>query len=221
LTALEKTQSAVGLHPGALQLTHTTHTVPPRRTICHSREWSEFVLIICSGQALSSVALPDGRRQILSVLLQGDVVFSTGLDEASFGRAVEAVTEVTYRKFKRSEFKALLFKYPSLFEKVTKIWSEERASADQLALDLGRRTAEERIARLILNLADRLSKRGMMRDQRMDFPLRQRQIADATGLTPVHVNKVLGKFQRASLIEISDRSLMVINETELRQVSGS
>ena len=90
---------------------------------------------------------------------------------------------------------------------------------DQLALDLGRRTADERIARLILNLAPRLAKRGMANGPAMDFPLRQRHIADATGLTPVHVSKVLGEFQRAGLIEISSRSLTIINETELRRAA--
>jgi CRP/FNR family transcriptional regulator len=218
--ARNKAQLVAELHPGASQLTSSTNTVPARRTICHPKEWSEFVLIICGGRAVSSVALPDGRRQILSLLLPGDIVFATGLFEPISGRAVEAITEVIYRKFKRSEFKALLFEYPDLFEMLAKIWSEERARADQLALDLGRRTADERIARLILNLAERLAERGMMNGQTMEFPLRQRHIADATGLTAVHVSKVLGEFQRAGLIAIGSRSLTITDATELRRVAG-
>jgi CRP/FNR family transcriptional regulator len=216
----EKVQSMANLHPGASQLTPSTHTIPARRKIYHPREWSEFVPIICNGLALSSISLLDGRRQILTVLLQGDIVFSAGLLEPMSGRAVEAITKVTYRRFKRSEFKVLLFEYPDLFEMLTKIWSEERARADQLAVDLGRRKADERIARLILNLAERLAERGMMSGKTMEFPLRQRQIADAMGLTPVHVNKVLGGFQRAGLIEISGRSLTITDATELREVAG-
>jgi CRP/FNR family transcriptional regulator len=72
---------------------------------------------------------------------------------------------------------------------------------------------------LILSLAERLAKRGMMNGHTMEFPLRQRHVADATGLTPVHVSKVLGEFQRAGLMEISSRSLTVINETELRRAA--
>jgi len=53
----------------------------------------------------------------------------------------------------------------------------------------------------------------------MEFPLRQRHIADATGLTPVHVSKVLGEFQRANLIDISRRTLTIVNGTELRRVA--
>jgi CRP/FNR family transcriptional regulator, anaerobic regulatory protein len=194
----------------------SVHIVPARRTIFHPKEWSEFVPIICSGWSISSIALPDGRRQILSFLLPGDAVSTAFLFGPLSGRFVEAVTEVTYRKFKRSDLQAMLFQNPDLFDRISKTWIEERVQADQLALDLGRRTASERIARQILNLAERLAKRGMMRGQTMEFPLRQRHIADATGLTPVHVSKVLGGFQRARLIEINSRSLTILNEPELR-----
>jgi CRP-like cAMP-binding protein len=59
----------------------------------------------------------------------------------------------------------------------------------------------------------------MTTGQTMEFPLRQRHIADATGLTPVHVSKVLGEFQRAGLIEIGERLLTIVNETELRRAA--
>jgi len=213
-------ESAAERQPGALPLNTSTHTIPARRTICHPSESPDFVIVICQGWATSSISLSDGRRQILSFFLPGDIVSTPSLFEPISGRLIEAVTDVTYRKFKRSELKTILFKNPDLFEKISKCWIEEKANSDQLALDLGRRTADERIARLILNLAERLTKRGMVHGQTLDFPLRQRQIADATGLTPVHVSKVLGEFQRADLIEISNRSLVITNETALRQIAG-
>ena len=89
-----------------------------------------------------------------------------------------------------------------------------------MAADLGRRTADERIARLILRLSSRLAKRGMLQGQAMDFPLRQHQIADATGLTPVHVSRVLSNFRRKGLIDINGRSLTILNATELSRVAA-
>lgn len=199
--------------------TSTVHTIPARRTICHPKEWSEFVPIICQGWAVSSIALPNGRRQILSFHLSGDFVSTTSLLQPTLGRTVEAITAVTCRRLKRSDLKAYLFAHPDLLEKFARTWIEERTQADQLALDLGRRTSEESIARLIMHLAERLVKRGTMNGATMEFPLRQRHIADATGLTPVHVNKVLGAFQRAGLIEIGSRSLTIVNEAELRRAA--
>ncbi|MBI3703726.1 MAG: Crp/Fnr family transcriptional regulator [Rhizobiales bacterium] len=204
---------------GTVPVTSSNHIIPARRTICHPKEWSDFIPIICRGWAASSVTLLDGRRQILSFLLPGDLVSTACLLEPMSGRTVEAITDVTCRKFTRNDLKAYLFQRPQLLEKLSKTWVEERTQADQLALDLGRRTADERIARLILSLAERLAKRNMVSGQTMEFPLRQRHIADATGLTPVHVSKVLGEFQRAGLVEINRRSLTLINEKELRRAA--
>ena len=134
------------------------------------------------------------------------------------GRIVDAVTDVTFRSFKRSDLQALLLKDTDFFETVMKAWIEEEERSVQLIVDLGRRTAPERLARLIMGLADRLAKRGMMQGHSMEFPLRQHHIADATGLTPVHVSKVLGEFQRGGLIEISNRSLTIIDMAALRRL---
>jgi CRP-like cAMP-binding protein len=205
--------------PGTVPVASTVHRIPARHTIFHHKEWSEYVPFICSGWASSSVTLADGRRQTLSFLLAGDIVSAACLLEPMSGRTVEAITEVEYRKFKRSDLKAVLFKHPDLMDKVSKIWSEERIHFDQMALDLGRRTADERIARLIVNIADRLARRGMRNGNTMEFPLRQRHIADATGLTPVHVSKVVGEFQRAGLFEIRGRTLTIFDEAELHRAA--
>jgi CRP-like cAMP-binding protein len=133
--------------------------------------------------------------------------------------SVEAITEVQYRSFRRDDLKALLTRDPDLIEKVAKIWTDRKLRAQQLAVDLGRRTADERIARLILSLRERLASRGMVQDQTMDFPLRQHHVADATGLTAVHVSKVLSEFRRRGLIEISDRSLTILNPTDFQRVA--
>ncbi len=191
-------------------------TIPARRTICHPKDWSEFVLVICDGWAASSIMLADGRRQILSFLLPGDLVSTASIFGATSGRLVEAITKVTYRKFKRDVFKAALVKDPDFLEKVSKVWIEEREHTDQLATDLGRRTADVRIARQVLYLATKLAKRGMMRGQTLHFPLRHRHIADAAGLTQNHVSKVMSCFQRAGLIKITNRSLTITNEAALR-----
>lgn len=205
---------------GGLLLTTTVHTVPARKTICFPTDWSDNVQIVCQGWAISSLTLSDGRRQILSFLLAGDMFSSVGPFEPATGRSVEAITDVTYRCFNRNHFKAIMFQHSEVIEALGKVWVDERWRADQLALDLGRRTADERIARLILNLKDRLDKRGLMRNQTIEFPLRQHHIADATGLTPVHVNKVLSDFRRSGLIEINNRTLTILDLEEFRRVAS-
>jgi CRP/FNR family transcriptional regulator, anaerobic regulatory protein len=67
----------------------------------------------------------------------------------------------------------------------------------------------------------RLDERGMVQDNSFAFPLRQRHIADATGLTPVHVSRVIGSFRGAGLIEVAGRFLKVLNLPELRRISNT
>jgi CRP-like cAMP-binding protein len=207
-----------------LPIHQTVHTVPARRIICREQDLHDSVPIICSGWAASVIMLSDGSRQILSFLLPGDLVSTTLLFEPRSHCLVEAVTDVRYGSFKRSELKGLLLENPSLFERLSRAWIEEKDRADQLIVDLGRRTADERIARLMLNLADRLARRGMTKIDatsaiEMEFPLRQHHIADATGLTPVHVSKVLSEFRRNGLIRISDRSLNILDPTGFRRIA--
>ena len=182
----------------------------------------DAVPIICGGWAASVVMLSDGRRQILSFLLPGDMVSTALLFEPRPNYQVEAITEVRYRMLRRAELKDALFKHAAMFAQVSKAWLEEKQRSDQLIVDLGRRTADERIARLILNLSERLAERGARTEKEiteMEFPLRQHHIADATGLTPVHVSKVLSEFRRNGLVRISNRSLTILDPSGFRRVA--
>jgi len=86
------------------------------------------------------------------------------LFEAPSQLVVEAITDVRYRLFNRVQLKAAVFKNPSVFETLSKAWIEEKARSDQLVVGLGRRSADERIAQLILSLKGRLERRGWCRE---------------------------------------------------------
>src|SRR5690242_10285186 len=183
-------------------LAQEVRTVTARRTLFRERDVLDSVPIICSGWALSSVMLSDGSRQILSFLLPGDFVSAALLFDPKPKCSVEAVTDVTYRSFNRAELKERIFAHPLMAETLLNVWIEEKRRADELIIDLGRRPAAERVARLILGLLERLQKRGMTTGGsfEVDFPLRQHHIADAVGLTPVHVNKLLTDLRRGRVI---------------------
>jgi CRP-like cAMP-binding protein len=85
---------------------------------------------------------------------------------------------------------------------------------------LGQRSAEERIAQLLLHLMQRIAARNVIREQRYPFPLRQQHIADAVGLTPVHVSRILSLFRERRLLELSEGFLKVINLPELERIGS-
>jgi CRP/FNR family transcriptional regulator, anaerobic regulatory protein len=194
-----------------------------RGIVCRAEDLQDAVPIICEGWAATITMLSDGSRQILSILLPGDIVSTALLFEARALYVVEAITDVHYRMFRRSELKALLFKRSDLLEKFSKAWSEEKSRADRLIVDLGRRNADERIARLVLSIVERLAKRSIARGEpiELDFPMRQRHIADATGLTPVHVSKVLSEFRRNGLIRLSEGSLTIFDLAGFQRIANT
>jgi CRP-like cAMP-binding protein len=209
----------------AAEITHgaipqTELTIPRRRIICRAQDLIDTVLFVCEGWAASLVTLSNGDRQILTFLLPGDVVSSALLFRPNPGCLVETITEVTCRSYDRAEYLRRTVTDHDAFGALSNLWLGEKESADRLAIDLGRRTAEERIARLILSLMDRLAARGMTQGATMEFPLRQHHVADATGLTPVHVSKLLTDLRRRGLIRINDRSLEVLDDGALRRIAG-
>jgi CRP-like cAMP-binding protein len=194
--------------------------IPARRTIYRSHELSEALTVICSGWAACISTLSDGRRQILSFLLPGDLVSTIALFGQCLPYEVQALTDVNYCTFDSATLRPTLFSDSDLLRQFLQIWAEEKERADELAIDLGRRSADERIARLMLNLLRRLRARDLVHDETFEFPLRQQHIADATGLTPVHVSRVISEFRRAGLIQITDRCLTVLKSAELCQIGG-
>lgn len=197
------------------------HNALARRSVWRQGETLDRVPVLCQGWAATAITMSDGRRQILSFLLPGEMVSAVLINEPVSLCSVEAITDVRFRLFPREAIKAAMLRQPDLFAAVAKMWTDEAARADRLAIDLGRRGATERIASLVLNLADRLHSRGMMQDQTMDFPLRQHHIADAVGLTVVHVGNVLAEFRRAGLIDINERSLTILDAVGLRRLADA
>ncbi len=85
---------------------------------------------------------------------------------------------------------------------------------------LGQRSAEERIAYLFLDLITRISARTAVRDQRYLLPLRQQHIADAIGLTSVHVSRVLSLFRDRGILSLSDGVLHVTDFQQLERIGS-
>ena len=190
-----------------------------RRTIFHQDESLDCVPVICDGWATSMQKLSNGGRQILSFLLPGELLASGLVFEQQLRLSIDAITRGCYRHFDRSQLRAAMLVSPTMLDKILSAYNGERRRADQLITDLGRRTATERIARLLIDLWDRLEKLNKIEDNRVEFPLRQTHIADATGLTPVYVSNILTEFRKNGLVKVSDRSLQIVDMTKLRRLA--
>ena len=177
------------------------------------------IYTLYKGWACRYHMMEDGRRQILSILLPGDLI---GLQSAMFTEpehSVSALTNVTLCVFERSRFFELYQKQPSLGFDITWIAAHEEALVDDNLLTVGRRSAAERIAYLLVSLHDRLVPLDLVTNDTFDFPLTQYHIADALGLSLVHTNKTLKKLMQRQLIAISDRKVRISDQIQLRELA--
>jgi CRP-like cAMP-binding protein len=203
--------------PAAPAVRQAFSIVNAGHTIHDLNEPSEDVIVLCYGWAANLVRLADGRRQILAIPLAGDQISTRMIFADTLHFSVVALTDVRISRINRADLKARLFGDRASLEGLAQICMAEAAAADDLIVDLGRRTADERIAQLILSMIERIAKRSVIHERRYPFPLRQQDIADMLGLTPEHVSRVVTKFRNAGLFEFSGGFLQVRNVEALRR----
>ncbi len=172
-----------------------------------------------SGWAFRFKTLTDGRRQILNFLLPGDFI---GLQEKMADvspHGVEAITAVALCRFQRNGLWDLYKNHPALGYDITWITANQRDVIDDNLLSVGRRSAMERVATLIVQIYKRLKTLGHARGATIDFPLTQQHIADALGLSLVHTNKTLRRLTKMGFHEISNGELTVHNPAALQRLA--
>jgi CRP/FNR family transcriptional regulator len=205
-------------HQGANWQHH--RIVPAGKQVVTRNQLSEDVFLLCGGWGFRFFQLPNGRRQILNFLLPGDLFSATSVFEERFHYSVKALTEIQISGMRRAEVQTRLAANPSILTALASVCVIETRAGDEMQTALGQRSAEERIAYLFIHLMRRIAARSVIREQRYSFPLRQQHIADAVGLTPVHVSRVLSLFRNRGIVELSDGALQVGNLPELEHIGS-
>jgi CRP-like cAMP-binding protein len=96
----------------------------------------------------------------------------------------------------------------------------EHGNADERLVDLGQRTARERIAALIVHMMLRREQRGEFHGDTFAFPMSQQQVADFTGLTPVHACRILRALRRKSICNVGRGIAKIIDRGELERMGS-
>jgi CRP/FNR family transcriptional regulator, anaerobic regulatory protein len=180
----------------------------------------EMVGVLLSGWAFRCQTLPDGKRQILDFVFAGALVgFGSGTTN-SYG--VETVTTCTVATLPHGQFRRLLATCPALAMQVVERVSDSEMRAHEHMTSLGRRSARERIAALIVELTLRARCKDLgMRKCSIDLPVTQIMIGDALGLSNEHVCRVLRKLAHDNVIEINNHTLKVLDQAALAREAGA
>ncbi|MDB5698418.1 MAG: Crp/Fnr family transcriptional regulator [Alphaproteobacteria bacterium] len=152
-----------------------------------------------------------GGRQICGLFLPGDmadwksVLCNDGLT------GLQALTPCRIARVPAAPLRALAARSPAIAEAFWRDSLIHAATLEQWMVNLGRRSAEERIAHLICEIAARYGKIDEGREASFPLPLTQTQLADALGLTSVHVNRCLKSLAAAGLLRIARRTATLID----------
>jgi CRP-like cAMP-binding protein len=172
------------------------------------------ITVLFKGWGCRYRLLPDGRRQILDVLLPGDII---GLGELFKTRAhefVQALTEVTCGDLDSGAFMRLLADPDVALHVMAQLGAENRRLDNYLAT-LGQMVAEERIAALLVAVHHRLEQRQGIKSKSFQFPLTQQQLGDFLGMTVVHVNRVLKRLRDSGIVNVKHRVAIIEDMAKL------
>ena len=157
----------------------------------HEGQVNASAYVLAEGWACSFKMLPDGGRQIVDFQVPGDFLGLRSILFHTSDHSIEAVTPIEASEVLASDILDAFSDAPRLATAVLWAASRDEAMVVEHLVNLGRRSAEERMAHFLLELSARLNLVGMGDRTGFDCPLTQYHLADALGLSAVHVNRVL------------------------------
>jgi CRP-like cAMP-binding protein len=199
--------------------TQVTHTVPARRDLIREGDEPRCLYLILKGWACHYRTLEDGRRQIVDFAVPGDLCDLNLFILDKMDHGIGAISSLSVAEIGREVFHRVVTTFPNI---TTALWWQELVSKSihrEWILNVGQRRARERIAHLFCEMFLRLESVGLTQGLSCDFPPTQADIADAAGLTPVHVNRTLAELRRSGLIMLEKRTLTIPDMTALQQVA--
>ena len=169
---------------------------------------SDCVYGVVSGAIRTSRLLRDGRRQIVEFYLPGDLI---GLDwQSEHGFTAEAITDATVISYPRGQLEALSEQTPAVCNLLLRLLARSLFTTQEHLVMLGRQTARERIAWLLLSIMRRTHSKC-----RVQLPMRRMDIADYLGLTIETVSRELSELKRRGYIDFVSCYEIVVKNGEM------
>src|SRR5438105_12433814 len=179
---------------------------------------SAFVLT--RGMACRYRLMPDGRRQILTILIPGDFFDLHGFLLQAMDHSVATVGPTRIAAIGRAAVIDIVANHPRIGAALWWSAMQEQAMLRERIVALGRRSARGRVAYMLCELVWRQRSIGIAEDHPIRLPFTPTDLADMLGLTSVHANRVLQGFRRDELITLAHRRLTLHDLKKLQAISG-
>jgi CRP-like cAMP-binding protein len=174
--------------------------------------------LLLSGFAFRQKLLTDGSRQIISFHIPGEFLDLQHTLLPLADHNVQSLKTAEAGIVPKSALVELMANHPEVGKA---IWLDTLIDSSvfrEWVVNVGRRDAQSRISHLLCELVLRLRSAGQCESTTCDFPITQEQLADATGLTPVHTNRTVQELRRKKLITLTSQKLTVLDWNGLAEV---
>lgn len=198
----------------------TRYDVQARTDILAAGSPSGAVHVLVEGWACKYRLMADGRRQIVSFQLAGEICDLDRLIDNSPSVGVTALADCKVATLGVDWLTEARRCRPGIREWLWQLLTREHAAMTEQIVALGRRTSRQRVAYLLCDLLERLQALGMADKGSFRTPLTQSDIADALGLSTVHVNRTLQGLREDGLIEMRGRTLRVPSQAALERAAS-
>jgi len=198
-----------------LALPHTVRSLAAGAYIVRDGDKPTHSCVLISGFAYRHKIVGNGGRQILSVHMSGDVV---DLQNSLLGEAdhnVQALSQIEIAQIPADAIRRIAFDYPAVG---MAMWYDTLVDGSihrEWTANVGRRDGRTRTAHLLCEFGIRLQSAGLGSVACYEMPMTQEQLADCTGLTPVHMNRTLKALDREGVIRRTKRSVLIDDWTGL------
>lgn len=202
-----------------LALPYRLRSLEAQSYIVREGDRAETCAVLVTGFAFRHKVTGEGTRQIMSVNIPGDALDFQNLFLAESDHNVQALTRVQVAEVAQHAMEALAFSRGGVGRAILVSTLVEAATFREWTMNIGRRDSRQRILHLLCEFAYRLSAQGGALPENCALPMTQEQLADATGLTPVHVNRVLKGLEADGLIARERRIMRLPDWKRLREAA--
>jgi CRP-like cAMP-binding protein len=200
-------------------LRHPTKTYRRGQAIVSAGEKVENVHLVVKGLAARSKMLDDGSRQMMAFLIPGDLCDVEVFVLNAMDHDILAMTRTTCVLIPAHRMERLLSESSNVTRALWWSTMTDSAVLREWIVSHGQRDAHERIAHLFCELLIRYRLVGQALDNTIPFPLTQEELAEATGMTPIHVNRMLRQLRDEGLIEHDKVGVRVLDYNGLSKVA--
>lgn len=193
-----------------LSLNGREMVIEPHRDIVSPGQLTDSACLVISGMAARFGQLRDGHRQITAIHIPGDMcdLYSLMLPKVEW--AIQALSApVTILRVPHSELRSITRSYPTIAEAFWRDCVADSVIMSQWLINVGRRDARVRTAHLFCELGIRMEKAGLGTRRSFELPVVQSQLADALGMTPVHMNRIMRALRADGLIVVRGRQIEI------------